>query len=453
MMADMGVIGLGVMGAALARNLIDHDTKIIGFEPVGDTTALKRAGDIPMADSLGEMLHDLSRPRVILMMVTAGAPVDAMINQIQPQLAPGDIIIDGGNSHFLDSQRRAENLSIGGLLFMGLGVSGGEAGARFGPAMMAGGAAEAVQLIQSLLLPIAAKSADGSPCFDHFGPAPAGHFVKMLHNAIEYGEMQLLAEIYGLAKYAGGQGNGDIADLFAGWSTATYGGYLVDVSAGVLRQADDQTDRDLIDQIAPIAGQKGTGRWAITAALDLGQAVPSLAAAVFARSLTARAGSQTLPGPVGLADPLTPEQLYGAFALAKLATYEQGFQVLNAAAESYDWPLDLPAVARVWRAGCILRGPLLETLARRVKNGVTQIFDASDFKDLSHLRRLLASASASGISVPVLAASLSYVEGLSSDRPTAQLIQGQRDAFGAHGFERRDQAGVFHGQWSPIEGA
>lgn len=450
-MADIGLIGLGVMGAALARNLIDHGVEVCGFEPLADQMARPVTGDFPVAADLPDLVTRLTPPRVILMMVTAGPPVDAMISQLSAYLSPGDVIIDGGNSHYQDSQRRAELAVSKSLSFVGLGISGGEAGARFGPAMMAGGTADSVQIIAPLLAPIAAQTSDGSRCFSDFGPPAAGHFVKMVHNAIEYGEMQLLAEIFGLGKYAGGQSNSQLAELFASWADRTYGGYLVETSARVLRQVDDQTSGDLIDQIAPVAGQKGTGRWAITAALDLGQAVPTLAAAVFARSLTVRAGEQHISA-VSDSHAICPaEQLYDAFALAKLATYEQGLRMLAAATEHHKWPLDLAAVARVWRAGCILRGPLLETLVIRLEGGIDAAIDDPDLAGLPALRQVLARAATSAVSVPALAASLSYLEGLSEDRPTAQMIQGQRDAFGAHGFARRDRPGVFHAHWSSAE--
>lgn len=472
---DIAVIGLGVMGRSLALNLRDHGATVVASDPFEDVAAAARpllespdtsgvTPDITSGITPGvtvvsrpaEALALLSRPRKVLMMVKAGDPVDALIDDLAPHLEAGDILIDGGNTHFRDTERRQAELARRGVHLVGLGVSGGEDGARFGPALMAGGDPDAVGAVTPLLSSIAAKAADGAPCYAAFGPGGAGHFVKMAHNGIEYALMQTLAEAYLLMDGPGGLTPAEMADHVRSWAAGPAASYLLEITATVLDAIDEATGRPLIEVIRDTAGHKGTGRWTIEAGLELGVAVPGVAAAFLARALSARRPCGMAP-PHRLAEGTVAgleRDIGAALPAAMLAAYAQGLALIREAAASHGWGTDLAAVARTWRGGCIIRAGLLEPIADAYRDdpGLLDLPAAPFAADLlaaaeAPLRQVVTTAVAHAAPVPALAAALAYLDGLRAPRLGASLIQAQRDLFGAHTFERIDRAGSFHRDW------
>lgn len=460
---EIAVIGLGVMGRSLALNLRDHGTSVVAADPFPeavDTARPHLEPDILVTATPEEAVVHLARPRKVLMMIKAGAPVDALIEHLAPHLEAGDILIDGGNTHFRDTERRQAELARRGVHLVGLGVSGGEEGARFGPALMAGGPEEAVDAVAPLLSAIAAKAPDGAPCYASFGPGGAGHFVKMAHNGIEYALMQTLAEAYLLMDGPGGLSPAEMSDHVRAWNTGPAASYLLEITATVLEAVDEDTGGPLIEVIRDAAAHKGTGRWTIEAGLDLGIAVPGIAAAFLARSLSAHR-PKGLPSPRVLPrqEPHGPAQdlatdIGAALPAAMLAAYDQGLALIAEASAIHGWSADLAAVARTWRAGCIIRAALLDPIAQAYR-------DTPDLRDLAAapfantllntseqpLRRVVRTAVAEGVPAPALSAAIAYLDGLRAPRLGASLIQGQRDLFGAHTFERIDRTGSFHQNW------
>ena len=464
--ADIGVVGLGVMGRNLAANLADHGAAVAGYDldagRRADFTA-HVAGAVPCA-SPEELLAALKTPRTILMMVPAGAPVDALLSALLPRLSPGDVLIDGGNSHFRDTNRRSALAQESGVHFVGLGVSGGEEGARRGPALMAGGPAEALAPVAPLLTAIAARAPDGEPCFARVGPEGAGHFVKMIHNGIEYADMQLIAEAYHLLRTLGGFSYERLADSFAAWNAGELASYLMEITTGILRTRDAETGAPILEIIRDAAGQKGTGHWAATTALELGMPAPTIAEAVHARCLSALKderlrASAAFPAPTAVApDDLAPDDLAASVGDAllggRIAVYAQGFAVIAAGSRQFGWDMDLAAVARIWRGGCIIRARLLDRILAALSRSpdlpnlmldpeITGLMTRSD----AGFRRTVAQATLAAVPVPAMSSALAYWDGWRSGRLWANMIQAQRDCFGAHGYERIDRPGMVHTEW------
>ena len=439
--ADIGVYGLGTMGSALALNLADKGFRVAVTNRETDWIApfLAEAGPladrIAAADTAADFVAALTPPRLILCMIPSGPPMDAVIAVLRPLLSAGDTIIDGGNADFHDTRRRAAGLTGSGLHYIGMGVSGGEAGARHGPSMMVGGSAGAWARLRPMAEAIAARFR-GDPCVAHLGPDGAGHFVKTVHNGIEYADMQMIAETYGLLRDGAGWGAGRIGALFAEWNGGPLQGFLTEITARVLRATEG--DRALVDLIVDEAGQKGTGRWSVIEALRLGQSASTMEAAVAARAWSSE---RALRASGGLARPVP------AVSLAP------GFRLLAAASDEFAWSLDLPRIAEIWRAGCIIRSALLDDLAEalRVAPG-GQVILAPSIRDAlartaPALRATVEAGVTTGLPVPALSAALQWHDSLAQARGTTNLIQAQRDFFGHHGFRRTDRDGVQHGDW------
>ncbi|MFE6666360.1 NADP-dependent phosphogluconate dehydrogenase [Streptomyces sp. NPDC057697] len=466
--AQIGVTGLAVMGRNLARNFARHGfTVAVHNRTVARTDSLvKEYGDegsfVP-ARTPEECVAALERPRRLVIMVKAGDPTDAVIHEFAPLLDEGDVIIDGGNAHFEDTRRREKELRERGIHFVGAGISGGEEGALNGPSIMPGGSAESYASLGPLLERIAAKAEDGTPCTTHIGPDGAGHFVKMVHNGIEYADMQLIAEAYDLLRQVAGYSPAKIAETFRGWNTGRLDSYLIEITAEVLAHTDAATGKPFVDIVQDRAEQKGTGRWTVQTALDLGVPVSGIAEAVFARSLSGHAdlreAARELPGPS--ATPLG-EEAAAAFAdrveqalyASKIVSYTQGFHQIRAGSLTYDWDIDLGAVAAIWRAGCIIRAAFLDRIRAAYEARPDLLSLLSDRRFAEEIgaaqddwRTVVAEAARQGVPTPGFAAALAYYDGLRADRLPAALTQGQRDFFGAHTYRRTDREGVFHTLW------
>jgi 6-phosphogluconate dehydrogenase len=463
--ADLGVVGLAVMGANLARNAARHGFGVALFNRhAARTDALMRdhggEGRFYPANSLGEFVAALSRPRIVIVMVKAGKPVDDMIDELLPLLDRGDILIDAGNSLFTDSARRAEALRLKGVEFVGMGVSGGEQGALEGPSMMPGCEPAAYARIAPFLDKMAAQ-AGGRACCACIGSGGAGHYVKMVHNGIEYADMQLIAEAYDILTSVYGLSAAAIADVFAAWNATELESYLIEITAIVLRKR-DATGGALVDAILDEAEQKGTGRWTAQSALDLGVPVTAITEAVYARALSARRdlrllASQAYPrrAPAPLAPaPAGLEAIRHALYAAKIVSYAQGFEMMSAASELYGWKLNLGEIAAIWRGGCIIRARMLDRIlqAYAAAPPPAHLLLADDFRDAvvaadADWRRVVALAVERGVATPAFSSTLAYYDGLRRARGPANLLQGLRDYFGAHTYRRLDKPGVFHTRW------
>jgi len=466
--AQIGVTGLAVMGRNLARNFARNGyTVAVHNRTVARTRELVERfgdeGDFVAAETAEEFVAALERPRRLVIMVKAGDPTDAVIKEFAPLLEPGDMIIDGGNAHFADTRRRERELREQGIHFVGTGISGGEEGALHGPSIMPGGSKESYASLGPMLEKISAKSKDGAPCVTHVGPDGAGHFVKMVHNGIEYADMQLIGEAYQLLRDVAGYSPAQIADIFRTWNTGRLDSYLIEITAEVLSHVDEATGKPFVDVVADQAEQKGTGRWTVQIALDLGVPVSGIAEAVFARSLSGHAAlreaSRHLAGP----RPSTlSEQEAAAFAdrveqalyASKIVSYTQGFHEIAAGSEEYGWDIDQGAVAAIWRAGCIIRAAFLDRI-RAAYDGrpdlPSLLSDETFAREIAAAqddwREVLATAVRQGVPTPGFAAALSYYDGLRASRLPAALTQGQRDFFGAHTYRRVDREGAFHTLW------
>jgi 6-phosphogluconate dehydrogenase len=469
-LAQFGVAGMGVMGQNLALNLADHGFKVATWDIRPD--ALKGfLGKHPRADlrgdpSLEAFVGSLAPPRRILLMVTAGAPVDSMLEKLAPLLSAGDIVMDGGNSYFEDTRRREAAYRAKGLNFMGMGVSGGEEGARHGPSLMPGGPAEGYASVRPFLEAIAARvpGAEGT-CVTHVGPDGAGHFVKMVHNGIEYADMQLLAESYDLLRRGLGLGAGEIADLWAKWNEGPAESFLLETSVRVLRKQDPETGRPLVDLVLDKAGSKGTGKWTVKVALDLAVPVPSIAAALDARILSSLkdervAAARALPAPPvqlsGDERARLADQVHDALYAARITTYAQGLALIQAASREYTWDISVAEMARIWRGGCIIRArlltPLREAYLKQPQLPNLMVADAFA-RELTQKapawRAALTTSVRLGVPAPCLAASLGYFDSYRTAELPQNLTQAQRDAFGAHTYQRTDrpEAGFVHTEW------
>ncbi len=467
---DIGLVGLAVMGQNLVLNMESHGFQVAVFNRTTTVTeqfvAKHPDKRIVGCSTLQELVEQLARPRKVMLMIKAGRPVDDLLKQLMPLLEPGDIIIDGGNSHFADTQRRCQQAEAQELLYVGMGVSGGEEGALKGPALMPGGSEAAWEPIRPIFTAIAAKVGPNHdiPCCDWIGPDGAGHYVKMVHNGIEYGDMQLICEAYFLMKHLLGLSNDELYEVFDQWNRGELNSYLIEITRDIFSVKDPETGQYLVDLILDTAGAKGTGKWMSQHALDLGVPSTLVTEAVYARSLSAMKearirASRVLPGPEA-PEPLSGarqeavEQIRQALYASKIVSYAQGFVQLRAASKEFQWDLNYGRIAQIWRGGCIIRAQFLD----RIK----EAFDQN--KDLENLllapyfresvargqkawRRVVCLAAEAGLPVPAFATALAYYDGYRQERLPANLLQAQRDYFGAHTYRRVDRPGTFHTDW------
>jgi len=463
---DFGLIGMAVMGQNLALNVERNGFSVAVYNRTAARTkgfmAKQAAGkNIQAGYTLEEFVGLLERPRRIMIMVKAGSPVDAVIEQLKPLLEPGDVIIDGGNSFFKDTERRAQALEEKGILYIGSGVSGGEYGALWGPSLMPGGQREAYDLIEPIFRAIAAK-VNGDPCVTYIGPRGAGHYVKMVHNGIEYGDMQLIAESYDILSRAGGLSAAELHEVFAEWNRGELQSYLIEITADIFAKIDEETGRPLVEVILDEAKQKGTGKWTSQNALDLGVPTPTINAAVVSRIISAykdeRVGaSKVLSGPEikyeGDREALI-QDVRDALYAAKICSYAQGFTLLRAASHEYDYDLNLTEIARIWRGGCIIRAGFLDDVRAAFQRdpALPNLLLDPYFKEAVEsrqgaLRRVIQTAVGLGIPCLAFSSSLAYYDAYRTARLPANLTQAQRDYFGAHTYRRIDKEGSFHTEW------
>ncbi len=470
--ADLGLIGLAVMGQNLALNFTDHGHTVAvhnrSTDRLDELMAGPGAGNerlVPCVE-VADLVRAVARPRRIVLMIKAGPAVDAVIDQLAPLLDEGDIIIDGGNSRYDDTERRVAEVAARGLRFVGAGVSGGEEGARHGPSIMPGGDPAAADLVVPLLQSVAARAGDGRPCADWLGPGGSGHFVKMVHNGIEYGDMQVIAEAYSLLA-ARGLTHREMADTFAAWGEGLLDSYLIDITADILATTDDDGE-PLVAKILDVAGQKGTGRWTVISAMELAQPVTLVGEAVNARILSSMkeqrvAAASVLSGPDGTlaAEAFSLDDLRDALYGAKVVSYAQGFLLLADASEQFGWDLDLSTVASLWRAGCIIRAALLEDIMSAFTSApglASLLVDPTFAGRLGDVqagwRRVVTAAVGVGIPVPAYTSALAFLDGYRRPSGPANLIQAQRDYFGAHTYERvdRERGRWFHTDWTGTGG-
>jgi 6-phosphogluconate dehydrogenase len=468
MESKIGVVGLGVMGHNLALNMERNGFPVAGYDL--DSAKTKAFLEGPAAgkkivgvDSPAALMAALEKPRRILMMVPAGAPVDSAIAHLKPHLAPGDILIDGGNSFFLDTERRNRDLQAEGFNFIGTGVSGGEEGALWGPSIMPGGQYEAWEATAPILRAIAAKAEDGQACVEYMGPRGAGHYVKMVHNGIEYGDMQLIAETYDLLRRGLGLTAKELHDIFAEWNTGELKSYLIEITAAILAKVDDETGQPLVDVILDEAQQKGTGKWASQNALDVGAPIPTINAAVESRIISSLKpqrvdASRRLHGPsleVHAERQTLIDAARDALFASKITSYAQGLGLLGIASDEYKYDLHLGDIAKIWRAGCIIRADLLNDIMAAYQRDPTLVNLLLDeaFRTAVESRQAawrLFIQTTVGMGIPVLAmgASLAYFDAYRSANLPANLTQAQRDYFGAHTYRRVDREGTFHTEWT-----
>jgi 6-phosphogluconate dehydrogenase len=462
---EIGMVGLGVMGRNLVLNMADQGFSVAGYDnDAAKVEALRKESaerKVSGAVNIVDFIALLRKPRAIMMLVPAGAPVDSVIKNLLPHLDKGDLIIDAGNSYFKDTDMRARDLAAKGIQFLGVGVSGGEEGARHGPSIMPGGPKDAYERVR-LVFEAAAAKVNGDPCVTYLGPGSAGHFVKMVHNGIEYGVMQLLAETYDLMKRGLGLNDDELHEVYALWSKGELNGYLVEITSHIFSKQDEKTGKRLVDEILDVARQKGTGMWTSQSAMELQVPIPTIDLAVAIRDLSVFEKEREQAGAIyqrpirrltGDRDTFI-KQLGRALYAGMLITYAQGMALLTVASGKCGYQLDLEAVARIWRGGCIIRAALLEDIcaafhARRELPNL--LLDPSLSRKLiehqEDLRRIVSHASESGVPIPGLMVSLGYLDAYRSAWLPANLIQAQRDYFGAHTYERMDAKGTFHTEW------
>ena len=462
-LCNIGLVGLGVMGRSLAVNMASKGFKVAVYNYILEVTRDFLADGKPGFTgtySYKELVQSLERPRKVFLMVTAGAAVDQVISELEKVLESGDVIIDGGNSDFHDTDRRCHEVESKGLLYIGTGVSGGEEGALKGPSMMPGGSPEAWPLVKPILQAISAKVENGTPCCDWVGSGGAGHFVKMVHNGIEYGDIELICECYHLMKEGLGMTNAQMQETFSQWNRGDLDSYLIGITADILGKKDSE-GRYILDTILDTAGQKGTGKWTVQAALDQGVPLSLISESVFARCLSSRKeerviASQVLEGPAKKTLKLDLEDLRKALLAAKIVSYAQGFSLMGSASKQYGWDLNLGAVALLWRGGCIIRSVFLGRIkdAYQAQPDLTNLMLSPWFKETlaqgqASWRKVVSEAVVSGIPVPSLSAGLSYYDGYRCASLPANLLQAQRDYFGAHTYERTDRprGEFFHTEW------
>ncbi len=467
----IGMVGLGVMGRNLALNMEEKGFSVAAWdawpEPVDRFVAASAGKQIAGFKDLEAFVKSIRRPRRIILLVKAGEVVDKTIAALRPFLEPGDLLVDGGNEHYLTTERRTKELGAGGIRYFGMGVSGGELGARNGPSLMPGGDREGYQELEPIFSRIAAQHEDG-PCVTYVGPGGSGHYVKMIHNGIEYGDMQLIAEAYDLLKTLGGLSNAELADVFAAWNEAELESYLVETTAKIFRTKDPEGKGDLVDMIVDATAQKGTGKWTVQEAAELGVAAPTIATSVDARVLSfARAdrlvAARLLPGPDPAQAPKLGaeerarliEDVRAALYAAKACSYAQGMNLLRVASDAHGWSLRLGELARIWQAGCIIRAKFLGRIKAAFDRDpalVNLLLDPSFRDELAPRqggwRRVIAAAASAGVPLLTTGASLGYYDSSRRERLPANLTQAQRDFFGSHTYKRLDKEGDFHTDWS-----
>ena len=463
---EIGMVGLGVMGRNLLLNMADHGFPVAGYDKdPGKVEALQKesaGNDVHGVANIKDFIGLLRGPRAVMMLVPAGPPVDSVIGDLLPHLEKDDLIIDAGNSYFKDTNLRARNLTQKGIQFLGVGVSGGEEGARHGPSIMPGGPKEAYERVRPLLEAVAAK-VNGDPCVTYLGPGSAGHFVKMVHNGIEYAVMQLLAETYDLMKRGLGLSDDGLRDVYDTWNRGELNGYLIEITSRIFSKVDKRTGKRLIDEILDVAKQKGTGMWTSQSAMELQVPIPTIDLAVAMRDLSVFEKQRETAGEI-FQRPIPPfggdrkiflDQLGHALYAGMIIAYAQGMAVLAAASDKYEYHLDLEAVARIWRGGCIIRAALLEDIRMAYRNqpglpnllldlGLSKKVIANE----AELRRMVCAAAELGLPAPALMTALAYLDGYRSAWLPANLTQAQRDYFGAHTYERIDVKGTFHTDWT-----
>jgi 6-phosphogluconate dehydrogenase len=465
--AEIGLIGLGVMGSNLSLNIAEKGNRIAVFNRTPDATRkfFAEAGDlqgqIVPCETLEEFVAAIRPPRPIIIMIKAGDPVDQQMELLKPYLSAGDIMIDAGNANFRDTMRRFDNLKDSGLTFIGMGVSGGEEGARHGPSIMVGGTEESWKRVEPVLTSISAKF-NGEPCVAWLGENGAGHFVKTIHNGIEYADMQMIAEIYGILRDGLGMSASEIGDVFGKWNKGRLNSYLIEITEKVLKATDPVSGKPMVDVIVDAAGQKGTGKWSVIEAQNMGVAATAIEAAVAGRILSSQKSEREAAEKLfGVPNAEKPKDgmafladLENALLAAKIAAYAQGFAVMSAASQEYNWNLPMPTIAKIWRAGCIIRSQFLDEITSAFTKDpdvpnliVTPAFSRMVKETDGALRRVVSYAAMSGLPVPALSSALSYFDSYRRARGSANLIQAQRDFFGAHGFDRVDGVDKHHGPW------
>ena len=465
--ANIGVVGLAVMGSNLARNLASRSGNKVAIynrsvEKTNDLVANHPEANFIASDSIDEFVASLAKPRIAIIMVQAGFATDAVITALSDRFEKDDIIVDGGNALYTDTIRREKEVSAKDIHFVGAGISGGEEGALNGPSIMPGGSKESYKHLGPILRSIAAV-AEGDACVTHIGSDGAGHFVKMIHNGIEYADMQLIAEAYDILRQAGGLNPIEISKVLNVWNAGELESYLIEITAEVLAQVDQKTGEPLVDVILDAAGSKGTGVWTVQSALDLGTPVSGIAEAVFARSLSSQAAQRAGAPEYSAGDSVWEIDDQGAFIedvrqalyASKIVAYAQGFDAIRAGAIENNWDINLGEVAKIWRGGCIIRAQFLNRISDAYKQDsklLSLLFDGYFIKAIEDAatawRQVVSKASLAGIPVPAFASSLSYFDGLRAERLPAALVQGQRDFFGAHTYKRVDMPGTFHTLWS-----
>lgn len=464
---DFGLIGLAVMGQNLVLNIESKGFSVAVYNRTAARTEEFAAGPakgkrIVPTYSIADLVSAVARPRKIMLMVKAGQAVDDFIEQLLPHLQTGDLLIDGGNSNFHDTIRRNRYLAEKGILFIGTGVSGGEEGALKGPSIMPGGQPEAYALVEPIFKKIAAQ-VDGEPCCAYIGPDGAGHYVKMVHNGIEYGDMQLISEAYFIMKEALGLTAQELHQVFAEWNEGELNSYLIEITRDIFARTDEETGQPLVEMILDKAGQKGTGKWASQDALDLGVAAPTIAEAVFARCMSAVkeervAASKVLRGPdakyTGDRERFI-EAIRQALYASKICSYAQGFALMREAGREYGWPLNFGEIAKIWRGGCIIRARFLHRITEAYQRDpdLPNLMLDPFFKDVlersqENWRHVVATAAQLGLPIPAFSSALAYFDSYRRERLPANLIQAQRDYFGAHTYERVDKPGTFHTEWT-----
>ena len=465
--ANIGVVGLAVMGSNLARNLASRSGNNVAIynrsvEKTNDLVANHPEANFIASDSIDEFVASLAKPRIAIIMVQAGFATDAVITALSDRFEKDDIIVDGGNALYTDTIRREKEVSAKDIHFVGAGISGGEEGALNGPSIMPGGSKESYEHLGPILRSIAAV-AEGEACVTHIGSDGAGHFVKMIHNGIEYADMQLIAEAYDILRQAGGLNPLEISRVLTDWNAGELESYLIEITAEVLAQVDQKTGEPLVDVILDAAGSKGTGAWTVKSALDLGTPVSGIAEAVFARSLSSQADQRAGAPEYSAGDSVWEisdqkafiEDVRKALYASKIVAYAQGFDAIRAGAIENNWDINLGEVAKIWRGGCIIRAQFLNRISDAYKQDaklLSLLFDGYFIKAIEDAatawRQVVSKASLAGIPVPAFASSLSYFDGLRAERLPAALVQGQRDFFGAHTYKRVDMPGTFHTLWS-----
>lgn len=464
----IGVIGMAVMGRNLAWNIESRGHAVSIFnrskEKTDDVMKDSKGKKLVPTYSIQEFVDSLEKPRRILLMVQAGKGTDAVIEELRPLLDKGDILIDGGNTFYKDTVRRGDELAKDGIHFIGTGVSGGEEGALKGPSIMPGGPRDAYDLVEPILTEIAAKAPDGEPCVIYIGPGGAGHYVKMVHNGIEYGDMQLISESYAVLKHVLGLDNDELASVYSEWNEGELDSFLIEITSKIFKKKDDKSDKRLVDVILDRAAQKGTGKWTSQSALDLGVPLTLITESVFARVLSSMkeervAASKQLEGPktekFSGDRKAFIESVRRALYLSKIISYAQGFAQLRAASDENEWNLDYGAIAKIFRAGCIIRARFLQKImdAYKTDGAVKNLLLDPYFKGIAHeyqaaLRDVVSEAVRVGVPVPGFSAAVAYYDSYRADVLPANLIQAQRDFFGAHTFERVDEKGSFHVEWA-----